>query len=171
MGRPARKPPANGPKRSASARKSKGSPVKKAAQRKRAPLTAEQKSVLAAYNVKKHGSLRAYCGEKAISISAAHYHLNRSQEAVRAKRAAEIVKVVKEMSSHKRKKHQQRRISAQDIINELGKRKVPYTKQHINRILKKSLEKRPQRRRQTGQPNEESTPSQMRTIAAHQRYI
>lgn len=171
MGRPARKPPANGPKRSALARKSKGSPVKKAAQRKRAPLTAEKKAILAAYNVKKHGSFRAYCVKNDIPRSTANYQLNSAKGAARAQRIAKIVEAAKQMSSEKRKKHQQCRISAQDIIEKLGKDKVLCTPRQVNRILKNSFDKRPQRRRQTGQPNQESTPSQLRTIAAHQRYI
>ena len=75
------------------------------------------------------------------------------------------------MGKKTRVKFQSVRISAADVIEKLGDEAGGLTTRQVNRILKQALPERPKRQRMTGQPNAESTPSQMRTIAAHQRYI
>lgn len=74
------------------------------------------------------------------------------------------------MSTKTREKHQSRRISAREIIEKLGKHEISFTERHVTRIINKHFERKPQRQRQRGQPNAESTESQMRTINAHCRY-
>lgn len=161
------------PKRSkplVSPRRTRPPAPKAAAKRKRTPLSAEKKSLLAKFDPQKDGSLRAFCAKHDIPRNTASYHRNHSSAGARQQQYDLIVKTAQKMTTKMRIKHQSRRISAREIIEKIGKHKISFTIQHVNRIINKHFEKRPQRQRQRGQPNAESTESQMRTINAHTRF-
>jgi hypothetical protein len=158
-------------KRSPSTRRKRTAPPKPVAKRCRKPLTAEILEKLRVFQRKPCVPLRVFCTSNGIPYTAAHYHLNRSSAADRERRNAKIIKAVKRMSKKTRVKFQSVRISAADVIEKLGDEAGGLTTRQVNRILKQTLELRPQRQRITGQPNAESTPDQMRAICAHQRHL
>lgn len=169
MAGPASKRAPNRSKRPTLARKAKTLPPKSAAQRKRTGLTPEKKSILDGFDAKKHGSLRAFCEKHDIPRSSARYHLETADaRELREQKHAKIVKTVKKLSRRMRVKGISCRVSGSEIKNKAAS---CYTPQHINRIIRSRLGRKPRRRPQTGQPNAESTESQMRTINAHRRYL
>lgn len=170
MGGRASKRAANRSKRPSLARKAKTLTPKTAAQRKRTGLTPKKKSLLDSFDRKKHGSLRQFCRKRVIPESSARRYLSGGPRARRERDHAEIVKIVKKMALSMRRKHQSCRISAREIKANAGDASR-YSTRHINRIIKQELGLKPRRRPQTGQPNAPSTPSQMRTINAHQRHF
>lgn len=159
------------PKRSTTAVRSRPGSKKTVSKRRRTPLSVKFVKLLDRFRRRKPTSLRAFCNQNDIPYEAAHYHLKHSSSASRNDRNAEIVQIVLKMSKKTRVKHQSTRISAADVIKKLGRKAGGLSVRQVNRILKQALPERPKRQRITGQPNAESTPSQMRTIAAHQRYI
>lgn len=170
MGGPASKRAPNRSKRPTLARKAKTLTPKAAAQRKRPRLTPARKSILDSFDRRKHGSLRSFCKKRGIPESSARRYLSSDPRARRERHHAKIVKIVKGLSLSKRVKHQSCRISAVEIKAKAGKA-GHYSTRQINRIIKQHLGAKPRRRPQTGQPNASSTASQMRTIAAHQRFL
>lgn len=168
MGRSSRKSPRKPSPRTA---RTRSAPQKPVATRRRTPLTSVILEKLDHFRRKKPLPLRVFCEIHNIPYTAAHYHLNRSSAADRDRRNAKIVKIVKKMSKKTRVKFQSTRITASDVIEQLGEDAVGLGVRQVNRIIRAALPERPKRQRIRGKPNAENTPEQMRDMGMFQQRL